>query len=152
MTISIGSDHRGYALKQVVIAALQDKGYEVIDHGSYTLEKVDFPDVARDVCATVKSGETQRGLMLCGSGVGAAIACNKVPGIRACCIHDAYSAHQCVEHDDVNVGCIGADVVGQYVAMELIELFLKAEFSTDPDVRRRVMKLGQMDGSVAGEH
>ena len=149
MKISVGSDHRGYALKQVVIAELKKRGYEVTDHGGYTEAPVDFPDVARDVCGSIKCGETGRGLMLCGSGVGAAIACNKVPGIRACCIHDVYSAHQCVEHDDVNVGCIGADVVGQYVAMELIELFLNAQFSEDPDVRRRVMKLGQMDGSVA---
>ena len=150
MKISIGSDHRGYALKQTVMAQLKDRGYEVIDHGGYTADPVDFPDVARAVCGSIKSGDAERGLMLCGSGVGAAIACNKVPGIRACCIHDVYSAHQCVEHDDVNVGCIGADVLGQYVAMELIELFLKAEFSTDEDVRRRVMKLGQMDGSIPG--
>lgn len=147
MKISVGCDHRGFELKKTIMKALEARGHSVIDHGCYSEEMVDFPDVARAVCASLLTGEAERGLMLCGSGVGAAIACNKVPGIRSTCIHDVYSAHQCVEHDNVNVACVGADVVGAVVALELIDLFLKAEFSTDPDVRRRVQKLAQMDGS-----
>lgn len=145
MRISIGSDHRGFELKAAIIAALEAEGHSLIDHGGYTPDPVDFPDVAKAVCGSLLRGEVDRGLMLCGSGVGAAIACNKVPGIRSTCIHDVYSAHQCVEHDDVNVACIGADIVGEIVALELIRLFLQAEFSTDPDVRRRVQKLSEMD-------
>lgn len=145
MRISIGSDHRGFELKAAIIAALETEGHSLIDHGGHTPDPVDFPDVAKAVCGCLLRGEADRGLMLCGSGVGAAIACNKVPGIRSTCIHDIYSAHQCVEHDDVNVACIGADIVGEVVALELIRLFLKAEFSTDPDVRRRVRKLSEMD-------
>lgn len=145
MRLSVGCDHRGYALKSSLVKVFVSWGHEVIDHGAYSEVAVDFPDVARQVCKSILSGEAERGIMLCGSGVGAAIACNKIAGIRASCCHDVYTAHQCVEHDDVNVACIGADIVGTLVAQELLEIFLTARFSDDPDVRRRVEKLKQLE-------
>jgi len=106
---------------------------------------VDFPDIARSLAVKVTSGEAQRGLMVCGTGVGASIAANKMKGIRAAVCHDIHSAHQCVEHDDVNVMCIGAQIVGPWLAKDLITAYLDAEFSTDEDFRRRVAKLQAMD-------
>ena len=128
---------------------LREKGHTIIDHGSYDPQPVDFPDIARLVCGSVLSGEAQRGIMFCGTGVGASIACNKVPGIRASVCHDLYTAHQCVEHDDVQIIAMGAQIIGPTVAEELIDLFLQAEFSTSPEFRRRVEKLAVMDGSKA---
>ncbi|MDD6041782.1 MAG: RpiB/LacA/LacB family sugar-phosphate isomerase, partial [Clostridia bacterium] len=106
---------------------------------------VDFPDIAQKVCAKVLSGEAERGLMFCGTGVGAAIACNKVAGIRAAVCHDIYSAHQCVEHDNVQIIAMGGQIIGDMVAMDIIRAFLKAEFSTSEEFRRRVDKLEKMD-------
>ena len=128
---------------------LREKGHTIIDHGSYDPQPVDFPDIARLVCGSVLSGEAQRGIMFCGTGVGASISCNKVPGIRASVCHDLYTAHQCVEHDDVQIIAMGAQIIGPTVAEELIDLFLQAEFSTSPEFRRRVEKLAVMDGSKA---
>ena len=128
---------------------LREKGHTIIDHGSYDPQTVDFPNIARLVCGSVLSGEAQRGIMFCGTGVGASIACNKVPGIRASVCHDLYTAHQCVEHDDVQIIAMGAQIIGPTVAEELIDLFLQAEFSTSPEFRRRVEKLAVMDGSKA---
>lgn len=145
MVISFGCDHVGYPLKQTITEWLRSEGHTVIDHGCYDASPVDFPHVARKVCDSLLTGEAQRGVMVCGTGVGAVIACNKIPGIRASCCHDVYSAHQCVEHDNVNVGCIGADIVGPQRAKELLKLFLDAQFSTDPDFRRRVEELCRMD-------
>ena len=145
MKLSLGCDHAGFPLKDRVVNALREWGHEVIDHGAYDPNPVDFPDVARKVCASVLSGEAERGVMLCGSGVGAAIACNKIKGIRASCCHDLYSAHQCVEHDDVQIACIGADVVGPRNALGLLQTFLKARFSEGEEFRRRVDKLDEMD-------
>lgn len=147
MILAVGSDHAGYPLKLALLDRLREKGHTVIDHGSYDTNPVDFPDIARLVCATVLSGEAQRGIMFCGTGVGASIACNKVPGIRASVCHDVYTAHQCVEHDDVQIIALGAQIIGPTVAEELVDLFLKAEFSTSPEFRRRVEKLAAMDGS-----
>ena len=106
---------------------------------------IDVPDIAQKVCAKVLNGEAERGLMFCGTGVGAAIACNKVPGIRAAVCHDIYSAHQCVEHDNVQIIAMGGQIIGDMVAMDIIRSFLKAEFSTSEEFRRRVAKLEKMD-------
>ena len=103
--------YAGFPLKGPVIAALRDWGHVVIDVGTHSTEPVDFPDIAEEVCKRVLSGEAERGIMVCGTGVGAAIAANKYPGIRAALCHDTYSAHQSVEHDDVNVLCMGAQIV-----------------------------------------
>ena len=120
-------------------------GHEVVDVGSHDEKPVDFPDIARAVAKKVTSGEVARGIMVCGTGVGTSIAANKMKGIRAAVCHDVHSAHQCVEHDDVNVMCIGAQIVGPWLANDLISSYLFAEFSTDEDFRRRVEKLRVMD-------
>lgn len=145
MRLAIGSDHAGWALKGAVIAHVQELGHEVVDVGSFDDKPVDFPDVARKVAGKITSGEVERGIMVCGTGVGAAIAANKMKGIRAAVCHDVHSAHQSVEHDDVNVMCIGAQIVGPWLAQDLITSFLRAEFSTEEDFRRRVEKLHAMD-------
>jgi ribose 5-phosphate isomerase B len=144
MRLVIGSDH-GWMLKGAVVDHVRALGHEVIDVGSFDDQPVDFPDIAREVARKVTSGEADRGLMVCGTGVGASIAANKMKGIRAAVCHDIHSAHQCVEHDDVNVMCIGAQIVGPWLAKDLIASYLQAEFSTDADFRRRVEKLHAMD-------
>jgi ribose 5-phosphate isomerase B len=147
MRLVIGSDHAGWSLKNTVMEHARSLGHEVLDAGSYDDKPVDFPDIAREVTSKVTSGEVQRGIMVCGTGVGASIAANKVKGIRAAVCHDVHSAHQSVEHDDVNVMCIGAQIVGPWLAKDLITSYLAAEFSTDEDCRRRVEKLHAMEAN-----
>src|SRR5512141_975897 len=145
MQIAIGGDHAGFSLKGPIIELLRAAGHTVHDFGSYTPDPVDFPDIAQAVCAAVRQGDAERGIMVCGTGVGACIAANKIPGIRASVCHDTYSAHQCVEHDDVNLLCMGAWIIGPKTAEEVLKAYLGATFSTDPDFRRRVQKLGEME-------
>lgn len=145
MRIVIGSDHAGFPLKSAVVEHVRSLGHEVEDVGSFDPDPVDFPDIARAVTDRIVSGTAERGLLVCGTGVGASIAANKVRGIRAAVCHDVHSAHQSVEHDDVNVMCIGAQIVGPWLANDLIAAYLLAEFSTDEDFRRRVAKLADMD-------
>lgn len=147
MKVVVGSDHAGFAMKRELIPFLQDLGHEIDDVGSYDPDPVDFPDIARKVAAAIVSGRSVRGLMVCGTGVGAAIGANKMKGIRAAVCHDIHSAHQCVEHDDVNVMCIGAQIVGAWLARDLIEAYLAAKFSTKEEFRRRVAKLADMDAA-----
>ena len=149
MKIAIGCDHAAFEMKHAVMKHLEEKGIEYKDFGTYTPDSSDYPLVARDTARAVASGEFDRGIVLCGTGIGASIACNKVPGIRASVCHDLYTAHQCVEHDDVQIIAMGAQIIGPTVAEELIDLFLQAEFSTSPEFRRRVEKLAVMDGSKA---
>ena len=141
----IGSDHAGFPLKGPLIKLLQSWDYSVKDVGSFTPDPVDFPDIALLLADEIKSGRAERGIMVCGTGVGAAIACNKIQGIRAALCHDTYSAHQCVEHDNVNVLCIGAQIIGPSVAEEILKNYLNARFSTEEQFRRRVQKLDQFD-------
>lgn len=145
MKLAAGADHAGYPMKGPVIALLRGWGHTVTDCGTHSTDPVDFPDIARKVCDEVLSGRAQRGILVCGTGVGACIAGNKVRGIRAALCHDTYSAHQCVEHDDVNLLCIGAWIVGPKMAEEILGAYLNATFSTDEDFRRRVRKLGEME-------
>lgn len=145
MKVVIGCDHAGFPMKQAVLDHLAARGHEIIDVGTHSAEPVDFPDIAQALTRAVLDGRAERGLMVCGTGVGASIAANKVPGIRAAVLHDVHCAHQAVEHDDVNVMCIGAQIVGPWLAVDLIDAYLAAEFSTDPDFRRRVEKLAEMD-------
>ncbi|TAH71126.1 MAG: ribose 5-phosphate isomerase B [Anaerolineaceae bacterium] len=145
MKIAVGSDHAGYELKVKLLDQIKALGHEIVDFGSYDPNPVDFPDIAKLLTASILSGECERGIMFCGTGVGAAIACNKVKGIRASVCHDIYSSHQCVEHDNVQVMCLGNQIIGHTVALELINSFLNAKFSTDEDFRRRVDKLSQME-------
>jgi ribose 5-phosphate isomerase B len=145
MKVVIGSDHAGWSLKSTVVDYLRSLGHDVVDVGSFDDKPVDFPDIARTLAGKVTSGEAERGIMVCGTGVGASIAANKMKGIRAAVCHDIHSAHQSVEHDDVNVMCIGAQIVGPWLAKDLISSYLSAEFSTEEEFRRRVDKLHQMD-------
>ena len=147
MRIVIGSDHAGFPLKSTIVDHVRSLGHEVQDAGSYDPRPVDFPDVAKSVTSAIAEGRADRGLMVCGTGVGAAIAANKVKGIRAAVCHDVHSAHQSVEHDDVNVMCIGAQIVGPWLAKDLIAAYLNAKFSTAEEFRRRVAKLADMDAA-----
>jgi len=145
MKLAVGSDHAGFPMKAEILAFLRQKGHEVVDVGSFDPAPVDFPDIARKVAAAITTGQVERGLMICGTGVGAAIGANKMKGIRAAVCHDVHSAHQCVEHDDVNVMCIGAQIVGPWLAKDLVASYLEARFSTSEEFRRRVAKLADMD-------
>jgi len=145
MIIVIGSDHAGFLLKGTVVDIARTAGHEVLDVGSYDHLPVDFPDIAAQVTSAIASRRATRGIMVCGTGVGAAIAANKVPGIRAAVCHDIHSAHQCVEHDDVNVMCVGAQIIGPWLAGDLVAAFLKARFNATEDHVRRVAKLHDMD-------
>lgn len=145
MRIVIGSDHAGFALKQELLPWLREQGHEIEDAGSFDPAPVDFPDIARKVADAIVTGRAERGLMVCGTGVGAAIGANKMKDIRAAVCHDVHSAHQSVEHDDVNVMCLGAQIVGPWLARDLIAAWLAARFSTAEEYRRRVAKLAEMD-------
>ncbi|MCL7984236.1 MAG: ribose 5-phosphate isomerase B [marine benthic group bacterium] len=141
MRIAIGTDHAGWTYKDALAGELRDAGHEVMDLGTHGPESVDYPDFARPVAETVARGEAERGILLCGSAVGVSLVANKVPGIRAAVCHDCYSAHQGVEHDDVNVLCLGARVIGIELAREIVFRFVDARFSEDPRHRRRLDKL-----------
>jgi len=145
MNLVIGSDHAGFPLKGVVIDILKSWGHTVRDRGTFSTDPVDFPDISKLVCEDVRSGRAERGIMVCGTGVGASIAANKMRGIRAALCHDAYSASQCVEHDNVNVLCMGAWIIGPKTMEQVLGAFLSAKFSTEEHFRRRVQKLEQMD-------
>lgn len=149
MRIAVGGDHAGFPLKGHVMEVLKELGHEVTDCGSYDPEPIDFPDITKVVCEKVLSKEADKAILVCGTGVGASIAANKIPGIRASVCHDIYSSHQCVEHDDVNVMCIGAQIIGPALVKELLESFLTAEFSTAIEFRRRVEKLSLMEVEYA---
>lgn len=151
MTISLGNDHFGFPMKAAVLEILKDLGCTVHDHGCYSVDPVDFPDIARKVCKDVQSGRAERGIMICGTGVGASIAANKFVGIRAGTIHDVHCAHQGVEHDDMNVLTMGAQIIGAWLARDIIAAYVTAEFSTDEDFRRRVGKLHDLEVEAAGD-
>lgn len=145
MQIVIGSDHAGYHLKEEIAGFLRELGHDPMDVGSFDPDPVDFPDIARDLCGRIRDGAAERGLLICGTGVGAVIAANKIRGIRAAVCHDVHSAHQGVEHDDVNVMCIGAQIVGPWLARDLVQSFLDARFVRNEDFVRRVEKLAQLE-------
>lgn len=145
MKLAVGADHAGFPLKATIIEYLEAEGHEVLDHGTFNDEPVDFPVITKKVCKDITEGTVDRGLMICGTGVGASIAANKIKGIRASVCHDIYSAHQCVEHDNVNVMAIGAQIVGDKLAKDLLSSFLNAEFSTSPEFRKRVRMLEEME-------
>lgn len=135
--IVIGADHRGYQLKETLKKKLSSK-YEMIDVGTNSTESVDYPDITALAVKKLQSGECERGIILCGSGVGASVAANKFKGIRAAICHDTFSAHQGVEDDDMNVLCLGSGVVGESLAEDIIETFLNARFKSEEEryVRR----------------
>jgi ribose 5-phosphate isomerase B len=141
MKIVVGSDHAGFPLKQEVAEALRSQGHEILDVGAFSTEPSDYPDFAEAVAKAVQDGRAERGVLLCGSGVGASVAANKVLGIRAAVCHDTYSAHQGVEHDDMNVLVLGARIVGSALAHELVHAYLQAHFSGDERHVRRLAKI-----------
>ncbi|PYQ03987.1 MAG: ribose 5-phosphate isomerase B [Acidobacteria bacterium] len=141
MRIVVGSDHAGYVLKQEVGEALRQAGHEVLDVGTDSTAPVDYPDSAEAVGKAVMDGRAERGVLICGSGVGASVAASKLPGIRAAVCHDTYSAHQGVEHDDMNVLVLGGRIIGQALAMELVRAFVAARFSGE---ERHVRRLGKV--------
>ncbi len=139
MKIAVGADHAGYPLKAHIAEYLREQGHTIVDLGTdNATHSVDYPDFAKAVTDKVAAGEVERGLLICGSGVGASIAANKVPGIYAAVCHDTYSAHQGVEHDNMNVLCLGSRIIGQALAEELVNAFINARFETDAErhVRR----------------
>ena len=148
MRIAVGFDHRGVHLRDAVFAAL--RGHDVVDLGTDTdAVPIDYPDKAREVGEAIIGGEGERGVLVCGSGVGAAIAACKLPGIRAAICHDVYSAHQGVEHDDMNVLCLGSEVVGPSLATDLIRAFLRAEFDGGERYVRRLRKIEELEAGLA---
>ncbi|MES2332525.1 MAG: RpiB/LacA/LacB family sugar-phosphate isomerase [Bacteroidota bacterium] len=146
MKIGICADHGGYALKEIIHPFLLEMGYEVADFGAFKLDDTDdYPDFIIPLARTVATNELQRGIAICGSGVGAAIAANKIAGVRAALIQDHFSAHQGVEDDDMNLICLGGRVTGFASAQELIEVFLKATFSGAERHMRRLQKIKQLE-------
>ena len=141
MRIVIGADHAGFDLKQIIGEDLRGYGHEVIDKGTDSTAPVDYPDFAEAVGQAVLDGTAERGVLICGSGVGASVSANKLPGIRAGLCHDTYSARQGVEHDDMNVLVLGARVIGVELARELVSNFLAAKFTAEERHRRRVEKI-----------
>jgi RpiB/LacA/LacB family sugar-phosphate isomerase len=145
MRIAIGSDHAGFHLKESLLGVLRDGGHEVVDVGTDSDQAVDYPDFTEAVAVAVRRREVDRGVMICGSGVGASVAANKVQGIRAAVCHDSYSAHQGVEHDDMNVLVLGARIIGASLATELVNAFLAAKFSGDGRHLRRMAKVARLE-------
>ncbi len=145
MRIAVGSDHAGYQLKEHIARLLRAAGHDIVDVGTHSEEPVDYPDFAAAVGRMVLDGTAERGIVVCGSGAGASIAANKLRGIRAGLAHDTYTAHQCVEHDDVNVLAIGSRVVGTALADEIVAAFLNATFSGAERHVRRVNKVKELE-------
>jgi ribose 5-phosphate isomerase B len=151
MKVAVAFDHRGVKLRDAVLEAVVEAGCEAVDLGVEDASvRVDYPDQAWDVAEQIRSGRAERGILVCGSGVGACVAACKLPGIRAAICHDAYSAHQGVEHDDMNVLCLGSEIVGESLARELVQTFLRARFNeSDPRYAARLQKVEQMTRDAA---
>jgi len=148
MKLALGSDHAGYVMKRGLVEWLQKEGHEVEDVFPERYDpQDDYPDAAAAVARAVASGRAERGVIICGSGVGASVAANKIKGVRAGLCHDTYSAHQGVEHDDINVICLGSRVIGEATAQEVLTAFLRARFSGEERHRRRLQKTMALEGS-----
>ena len=141
MKIAVAGDHAGFSMKELLIRELTHDGHQILDLGAHDETPSDYPDFARAIGQALNSGKAERGILVCGSGVGASIAANKIKGIRAGLVHDTYSGHQGVEHDDMNVLCLGARVIGIASALEIARVFLKAAFSGAERHKRRVGKI-----------
>ena len=141
MRIALAADHAGYDMKRDLAAALRTQGHDVLDLGTHSTAPVDYPDCAESVAGALREGKADRGVIVCGSGAGVSIAANKFPGIRAAVCHDAYTARQAVEHDDLNVLCLGARVIGPALALDLATAFLRATFSGEERHQRRLNKI-----------
>ena len=149
MRVGVGSDHAGFRLKQIILQFLSELAHEGMDLGTHNTDPVDYPDFAEKVALAVRDGNVQRGIVICGSGVGASVAANKVSGIRAALCHDTYSAHQGVEHDDMNVLVLGERVIGVELAKELVHAFLGAKFTGEERHVRRLQKVLNLEQKYA---
>jgi ribose 5-phosphate isomerase B len=143
--VALGVDHRGFLIKDDLLALLKESGHDVVDVGTHSTESVDYPDIARAVGEAVRSGDAERGIVVCGSGAGAVIAANKMRGIRCALAHDTYTAHQCVEHDDANVIALGSGIVGIEVIREVVRAFLGAKLVPEERYLRRVKKVEELE-------
>jgi ribose 5-phosphate isomerase B len=150
MRIACAFDHAGFPLKGLVIDTLRELGHETIDLGTDSTEPVDYPDKARDVAEALRAGRAERAVLVCGSGAGVAVAACKFAGIRAACAHDTYTAHQSVEHDDVNVLCLGARVIGPALAADVIRAYATAHFTGEERHVRRLAKIADIERDAAG--
>jgi ribose 5-phosphate isomerase B len=148
MRVAVGADHAGFDYKEALAAQLREAGHEVLDMGTDSREPVDFPDYAAAVARALLTGRAERGLLVCGSAVGVGIAANKFPGVRAGVCHDTYSAHQGVEHDDMNVLCLGERVIGIELAREVLATFMAARFDGAERHRRRLSKIEAIEGET----
>jgi RpiB/LacA/LacB family sugar-phosphate isomerase len=151
MKIALGADHAGFELKQCVKTRLLEWQHEALDLGTHSTEPVDYPDFAEAVGLAVRDGKAERGILICGSGVGASVAANKIPGVRAGLCHDHYSAHQGVEHDDMNVLVLGGRVIGESVALELVSAFLDSEYTGEERHQRRLAKVKAIEARYAAK-
>lgn len=147
MRVAIGADHAGFELKEEIRSRFENEGFNVVDLGTSSTDPVDYPDYAAAVARAVARGDADRGVIVCGSGAGASIAAGKITGIRCATVHDVYSAHQSVEHDDMNVLALGSRVVGSALAWEIVSTFLAARFSAEERHVRRLAKLEELDRS-----
>jgi len=145
MKIAVAGDHAGFPLKQWISAELRKEGHEIVDLGAHDEKPSDYPDYARAIGKAVMAGEVARGILICGSGIGACVAANKIKGIRAGLAHDTYSGHQGVEHDDMNVLCLGARVIGPAPALEIVRAFMAARFTNEERHARRVKKILEIE-------
>jgi RpiB/LacA/LacB family sugar-phosphate isomerase len=143
--VALAADHAGFELKEKIAGYLEAKGFEVMDLGTHDQEPVDYPDFARAIGVMLQEEKAERGILVCGSGVGACVAANKMPHVRAGLCHDTYSAHQGVEHDDINVLCLGARIIGEELAKELVMAFLSARFTGEERHVRRLAKIREME-------
>jgi ribose 5-phosphate isomerase B len=150
MRVAVAFDHRGVRLREQVLAVVRELGHDAIDLGTDKPEPpIDYPDKALEIGVAIRSGEAERAVFVCGSGVGASVAACKLPGIRAAICHDVYSAHQGVEHDDMNVLCLGSEVVGPSLTADLVRAFLRAEFDGGERYVRRLEKVARMEGDLS---
>src|SRR5687768_17226267 len=150
MRIVLSADHAGYLLKNELAARLAQQGHEVLDLGTHSAAPVDYPDSAQAVASALADGQAERGIIVCGSGAGVSIAANKFPGIRAAVCHDTYTAHQAVEHDDMNVLCLGARVIGSALALDLVSAFLGARYAGEDRFQRRLDKVVRIEERFTG--
>jgi ribose 5-phosphate isomerase B len=148
MRIAVAFDHRGVKIREKILEVLAELGHEAVDLGTDAPQpRIDYPDKAREIGEAIRSGRAERGVLVCGSGVGASVAASKIPGIRAAICHDAYSAHQGVEHDDMNVLCLGSEVVGAELAADLVRAFLHAEFDGGERYVQRLQKIERLENA-----
>ena len=151
MRVAVGADHAGFEMKRDLAATLAQQGHEILDLGTHSSAPVDYPDIAEAVATAIRNGQVDRGIIVCGSGAGVAVAASKFPGVRAAVCHDCYTARQAVEHDDLNVMCLGSRVVGPALARQLVEAFMGAMFTAEDRHLRRLAKIDAIESKFGRE-